>query len=96
MFQPPDDPVFQAKAEKIKKRQGNHFAELALPYATTMLRQGFGRLIRNETDTGVVAILDSRIHEKFYGKTLLINLPKADLTQDTESLKKIVKEKNLF
>ena len=96
MFQPPDDPIFKARAEKIKERQGNHFFELALPYSSTMLRQGFGRLIRNENDSGVVAILDSRIVQKSYGKTLQINLPKAEIAFERAELEKIIIQKNII
>ncbi len=96
MFQPPDDPIFKARAEKIKERNGNHFIELALPYSSTMLRQGFGRLIRNESDSGVVAILDSRIVQKSYGKTLRINLPKTEVAFERAELEKLIEEKNLI
>ena len=96
MFQPPDDPIFKARAEKIKERNGNHFFELALPYSSTMLRQGFGRLIRNENDSGVVAILDSRIVQKSYGKILRINLPKAEVAFERAELEKLIVQKTLF
>ncbi len=96
MFQPPDDPIFKAKAEKIKQRKGNHFFELALPYSSTMLRQAFGRLIRNESDKGVIAILDSRIIKKSYGKNLQINLPKVPIASKRSTLEKLVNQKNLL
>ena len=96
MFQPPDDPIFKARAEKIKQRQGNHFSELALPYTSRMLRQGFGRLIRNHSDQGVVAILDSRIVRKNYGKTLLVNLPRMEIASDREDLERLVEAKQVI
>ena len=61
-----------------------------------MLRQAFGRLIRSENDTGVVAILDARILKKSYGKVLLSNLPPVRLLNDMPALNQFVSEKNLL
>ena len=74
-FEVPSDPVFQARSELIKKLGGNPFVDYALPEAVIRFRQGFGRLIRNQSDFGAVLILDNRVIRKFYGKVFLNALP---------------------
>ena len=76
-FQVPNDPVIEARYERIIERTGNPFIELSLPEAVTRLRQGFGRLMRRATDRGVVLILDSRILKKQYGSAFIDSLPEA-------------------
>ncbi len=78
-FAVPDHPLIEARIEAIEKRNGNAFLEYSLPEAIIKLRQGFGRLIRNKTDKGIVVILDSRVLTKFYGKSFLSSLPKCQL-----------------
>lgn len=75
-FAVPDSPVIEAKLEFIEANGGNSFSDFSLPEAVLKFRQGVGRLIRNKKDTGIVAILDSRIINKNYGKTFLNSLPK--------------------
>lgn len=87
-FEAPDSPVVQAKIEKIQKEGGNPFMKYQLPYAVLLLKQGFGRLIRKSTDKGVVAILDSRIVTKAYGKIFLASLPDAKKVYTLEELEK--------
>jgi DNA polymerase-3 subunit epsilon/ATP-dependent DNA helicase DinG len=70
-FGVPSDPVFKARSEQY----ANPFNDYALPSAILRFRQGFGRLIRDKTDRGVVAILDRRLWEKNYGKAFLNSLP---------------------
>ena len=96
MFQPPDDPIFQARSDLLQRKGGNPFKQLALPYSSGMLRQGFGRLIRSERDTGVIAILDTRVTQKFYGNILIANLPRADVATSIDNLKTMVNEKSIF
>ncbi|GBF37394.1 ATP-dependent DNA helicase [Leptospira johnsonii] len=86
-FQPPNDPVLEARSEKLKEKGGNPFKDLQLPYATTVLKQGFGRLIRSEKDTGIVSLLDSRIWTKSYGKDLIDSLPPAKRISEWNQLK---------
>ncbi|WP_010569973.1 ATP-dependent DNA helicase [Leptospira broomii] len=86
-FQPPNDPVLEARSEKLKERGGNPFRDLQLPYATTILKQGFGRLIRSEKDTGIVSLLDSRVWTKSYGKDLITALPPAKRISNWDELK---------
>ena len=96
MFQPPDDPIFKARANQIKKMNKNPFMELALPYASTMLRQGFGRLIRTKQDKGIIAILDNRLIEKSYGHNLLVNIPKSEIVFERNLLLKTAQAKGIF
>jgi len=81
LFTPPDDPIFKARSENMEAQGKRPFFELSLPHASTMLRQAFGRLIRTEKDKGVVALLDSRIWQKTYGKTLIANLPRVQVVR---------------
>ncbi len=74
-FSVPDDPMDAALSEWIESRGGNPFMEITLPQAAIRLKQGCGRLIRTESDSGLVSLLDSRIHSRRYGKYLLDSLP---------------------
>jgi Rad3-related DNA helicase len=74
-FAPPSDPVVAKRAAQIEARGGNPFLELALPDAILILKQGTGRLIRTETDHGVIALLDSRLLTRRYGRQILASLP---------------------
>lgn len=74
-FDVPDDPVDLTLAEWVEKRGGNAFFEITLPKASIKLIQAMGRLIRSETDTGIVTILDTRLKTKNYGKLILKSLP---------------------
>jgi ATP-dependent DNA helicase DinG len=74
-FAPPDDPVLAARIEAIRARGGNPFAELQLPQAVLSLKQGAGRLIRDEADRGVLMLCDPRLASKSYGRQILRSLP---------------------
>lgn len=74
-FDPPDQPLVEARAEKLRSHGTNPFLGDALPRAIIRFKQGFGRLIRSRSDTGRVVILDSRIRTKPYGKQFLNSLP---------------------
>jgi ATP-dependent DNA helicase DinG len=76
-FPVPSDPILQARAEKLESAGHSGFRDLYLPLAQRLLKQGFGRLIRHHDDAGVVAVLDSRLKQKGYGKRLLAALPPA-------------------
>ncbi len=76
-FQPPDEPLNAARIEALRNRGGRPFDEHQVPQAALALRQGFGRLIRTKRDFGIVALLDSRLTRRRYGKTFLDSLPKA-------------------
>ncbi|MBV9126764.1 MAG: ATP-dependent DNA helicase, partial [Verrucomicrobia bacterium] len=60
-FAPPDSPLTEARCELIKENGGDPFSEYSLPEAILRFRQGVGRLIRTKSDTGIVAVLDSRL-----------------------------------
>ena len=74
-FAPPDDPVVEAKIRYLRKLGRNAFNEYQLPEAIMLIKQGVGRLIRDETDRGVLMILDERLLTKPYGRTVLSSLP---------------------
>jgi ATP-dependent DNA helicase DinG len=74
-FAVPDDPLLEALSEWIEARGGNSFFDIALPIASLRLVQACGRLLRTETDTGTVTILDKRLITKRYGNQLLNGLP---------------------
>ena len=86
-FAVPDEPIIEARMELLKSQNKNPFMFYQVPQAITLLRQGFGRLIRSTTDTGVVAILDPRIKSKFYGKYFLNSLPDCKKVSDIEDIK---------
>lgn len=75
-FQAPDDPVYEARCELLKQdEEAGWFSRLALPRAIMRLKQGTGRLIRTRADRGLVAILDPRVTQKYYGRTIIACLP---------------------
>ncbi|MDR1483507.1 MAG: hypothetical protein LBT09_01645 [Planctomycetaceae bacterium] len=74
-FLVPNNPVVEAKIESIQKRGGNPFNEYQLPSAVLKFKQGFGRLVRTKSDSGLVVVLDPRILSKYYGKSFLDSLP---------------------
>jgi ATP-dependent DNA helicase DinG len=74
-FAVPDHPVVAARLKRIKEKGGDPFKEYSLPEAVLKFRQGFGRLIRSQTDEGIVVVLDSRLVTKWYGRIFLKSLP---------------------
>jgi len=74
-FRVPTEPVTKARMEMLRREGRNPFFEMSLPDAVMKLKQGFGRLIRKQDDSGVVAVLDSRIVHKNYGRFFLESLP---------------------
>lgn len=78
-FDVPSDPIIAARAETFE----NPFAEYTLPEAILRFRQGFGRLIRTQSDRGIVAILDRRVRSKQYGSLFLQSLPNCHLVEST-------------
>jgi ATP-dependent DNA helicase DinG len=81
-FVPYDDPVIRRREAQVKARGGNAFYELQLGTAILSLRQGAGRLIRSETDRGVIALLDARVLHKRYGQQIIRSLPEGCHTTD--------------
>ncbi|HIE90350.1 MAG TPA: ATP-dependent DNA helicase, partial [Methylophilaceae bacterium] len=74
-FAPPDDPVLSARIDQLTAEGKNAFMEYQLPYSVITLKQGAGRLIRDETDRGVLMICDPRLITKSYGKRIWQSLP---------------------
>jgi len=74
-FQPPDDPVLAARMEVLRQAGKNPFYDHQLPHAVISLKQGAGRLIRRESDRGVLMICDPRLVEKTYGRRIWQALP---------------------
>ena len=77
-FAVPDKPLLAGRLEQIKEQGGNPFFDYQLPSAIIKFKQGFGRLIRSKTDTGIVVVLDSRIIQKSYGQKFLNAIPKCN------------------
>lgn len=76
-FQVPSEPLVEARLESLKSNGKSPFFEYSIPNAIVRFKQGFGRLIRNQTDRGCIVCLDSRIANKPYGKLFLKSLPEA-------------------
>lgn len=74
-FAVPDSPVEEAHAEWVTSKGGNPFMQITIPEASKKLIQSCGRLIRKESDTGKITLLDKRVITKRYGKSLLDSLP---------------------
>ncbi|SER12602.1 ATP-dependent DNA helicase DinG [Gracilibacillus ureilyticus] len=91
-FQSPNDPVFEKKSVYYKQIGKNPFMELSLPKAVFQFKQGFGRLIRRETDKGVIFVLDERIITKKYGRYFTESIP--DVPIHFESTHKLIKKVN--
>ena len=74
-FPPPGDPLFEARSQRITREGRSAFADHALPEAAVALKQGAGRLIRSETDRGVLVVCDTRLTTMSYGRRLVRGLP---------------------
>jgi len=87
-FASPDDPVLQARAAAMEQAGRSPFMEYQLPEAVIALKQGVGRLIRDETDRGALVLCDPRLLSKGYGKTFLASLPPMPLTRALEDVER--------
>lgn len=86
-FAAPDDPVFEARLDAIRREGGNPFRDEQLPQAVIALKQGVGRLIRTETDRGVLVLCDPRLIGKSYGRTFLDSLPPFARTRSLDDVR---------
>ena len=91
-FDPPDDPVHEARVAQMKARGENWFGIYVLPQAVLRLKQGLGRLLRTRDDRGVMAILDTRLYTKGYGKLVLEALPPARRTASIKDVDRFFNE----
>jgi len=86
-FAAPDTPTNRARVDMITEEGGDWFTQYSMPQAQMRLKQGFGRLIRTSKDRGVVAILDSRLLKKMYGREFLRFLPQCPITHRIEDVR---------
>jgi len=87
-FDPPTHPITEARLDWIREQGGNPFQQLTLPEALIRFRQGVGRLIRTQTDRGLVTLLDPRVLSRTYGRLFLESLPQPEfvrLTRETRT-----------
>lgn len=90
-FAVPTDPVVAARVQALTRDGRNAFAEYQVPQAVLALKQGFGRLIRSQSDRGVLAILDNRIRRMQYGRIFMDSLPEYGVTQDLAQVAQFMK-----
>ncbi len=81
-FAPPDDPVLAARIDHLKRQGRNPFHEYQLPRAVISMKQGAGRLIRDETDRGVLMVCDPRLVDRPYGRRIWQSLPPMRRTRE--------------
>jgi ATP-dependent DNA helicase DinG len=93
-FAPPDDPVLAARIEVMEKQGKNGFMHHTLPEAIINLKQGAGRLIRDENDRGVLMLCDPRVISKPYGKRIWQSLPSFKRTREQAEVIEFFKNKN--
>ena len=86
-FSVPTDPVVEARMEALTRRGGDPFYHYQVPNAVIRFRQGFGRLIRSYSDSGLVAVLDSRVLKRRYGQVFLKSLPRVRVIKSLSGLK---------
>jgi len=92
-FAPPDDPVLAARLDALTKKGLSPFAVHQLPQAVITLKQGAGRLIRAETDRGVLMICDTRLVDKPYGRRIWQSLPPFKRTREIDVVREFFEER---
>jgi ATP-dependent DNA helicase DinG len=85
-----NDPIIKARIEEIDKEGGSSFNEFMLPLAIITFRQGFGRLMRSESDRGVVVVCDERVVQKNYGRRFIKSLPEVELVGNLEQYREFL------
>lgn len=89
-FASPSDPITAARMEAVEAKGGNAFSDYQVPLAILTLLQGLGRLIRHRRDRGVLALFDSRVRTKGYGRRFLASLPPAPVIHDLDDVKQFL------
>ncbi|HEY0427418.1 MAG TPA: helicase C-terminal domain-containing protein [Pyrinomonadaceae bacterium] len=92
-FAVPTDPIVAARTRFIDENGGKSFFDYSVPQAVITLKQGIGRLIRSKTDKGVIALLDTRLRTKSYGRDFLNSLPRTRITSDLKDVAQIFEDK---
>ena len=92
-FAVPDDPMLKARLEAIREQGGNPFFDEQVPQAVIALKQGVGRLIRDEQDFGVVVLCDPRLTRRGYGRAFLDSLPPMSRTRSLEEVRRFLRER---
>lgn len=90
-FSSPADPFFQARCRLCEDEGGKSFMQISVPEAVIALKQGVGRLMRKESDFGILVICDPRLMSRGYGKTFLKSLPPMPLTENEQELIEFLK-----
>ena len=92
-FAPPDDPVLAARLKVLERNGGNPFMDYQIPETAISMKQGAGRLIRDEKDVGVLMICDSRLVDKPYGGKIWRSMPPFARTREEEIACDFLREK---
>ena len=93
-FPRPDDPVTKARCMDVERRGGSGFRAVSLTHAALLMAQGAGRLLRSDTDRGVVAVLDPRLGTKPYGRFILASMPPMWPTEDPQVVRGALRRLN--
>ena len=91
-FAVPSDPIVAARTRFIDDNGGKSFFDYSVPQAVITLKQGIGRLIRSKTDKGVIALLDTRLRTKSYGRDFLNSLPRMKITSELKDVAQIFED----
>jgi ATP-dependent DNA helicase DinG len=91
-FASPIDPIIKAKIHHWNQKSNNAFDEYQLPHAIIALKQGIGRLIRDDNDKGLLVLADPRLYTRYYGQRFFLSLPKMKRTRDSSKVNAFIKE----